>query len=337
MRPARVLVLPEALKYPLTREIMASFERDGIPVRVLKSNQVTGIPSKDERTTFFEAKRTVVLSVRKRAVLQSCRPSANYQLPLISGCPGHCQYCYLHTTFGKKPYIRVYVNRDEILQWAEEDICKRKPFVTVFEGAATSDPVPMEPWTGTLRHAIEYFGRHPYARFRFVTKFDFIDSLLDANHGFHTRIRFTVNTPTVVENWDKGTAGLERRLKAARKVAEAGYLYGFLIGPIVVYDGWEREYAELIELVADTLPAGSRGRCSFELITHRFTSRAKELILTMYPDTTLDMSEENRTWKHGQFGYGKFVYTAEVYDKIRTLLYSRLERHFPNARIMYLV
>jgi spore photoproduct lyase len=233
--------------------------------------------------------------------------------------------------------VRVYVNREEIFAWAEKHVARRRPFVTVFEGAATSDPLPLEPWGHAMKEAIEHFGQHPYGRFRFVTKYDQVDSLLHLDHRRHTRIRFTLNTERIVKQWDKATASLQRRLLAARKVAEAGYPYGFLIGPIVAYEGWEREYEELISHIRDTLPANTYELASFELVTHRFTPRAKAQIETVYPRTDLPMDEEQREWRHGQFGYGKWVYPKAIYEKARQLFYGTIPKQFPGAAIMYLV
>jgi len=334
-RPARVLVIEEALRYPLAGELVARFTAEGIPVTTVR--RVQGIPGDSVREGFFEAKRTLVLTVRRRSPLQSCRPSANWQLPFVSGCPGHCHYCYLNTSFGLKPYVRVYVNVDEILAQAEEYIERRRPMVTIFEGSATSDPVPLEHWTGSLRAAIEHFGAHAYGRFRFATKYDDIDSLIGARHNGHTRIRFTVNSEHVISRWDKATTGLARRLEAARKVAEAGYPTGFLIGPIVLYPGWEREYTELVEHIAATFEKGLRKGLSFELIAHRFTPRAKELIESVYTDTDLPMDTGERTWSYGQFGYGKWKYAQDAYRRVHEVVKGAITRAIPEARVMYVV
>ncbi|KJS15768.1 MAG: hypothetical protein VR69_11990 [Peptococcaceae bacterium BRH_c4b] len=56
----------------------------------------------------------------------------------------------MNTTLGNKPYVRVYVNIDEILSAAGKYILERAPEITVFEGAATSDPLPVERYTGSL-------------------------------------------------------------------------------------------------------------------------------------------------------------------------------------------
>ncbi len=337
MKPQKVLVLPEALSYMETQEIVERFKQSGIPITFLDSNRVSLPTSNTPRETFFAAKRVVVLAARKRDKFQGCRPSANYQLPLISGCPGHCQYCYLNTSFGLKPYIRLYVNQQEILTWAEEYVNQRRPFITIFEGAAISDPIPLEQWSGSLRKTIEYFGQHPFGRFRFVTKFDQVDSLLDADHRLHTRIRFTVNSQTVIQSWDKGTVSLHRRLQAAAKVAEAGYLYGFLVGPVIIHEGWETEYEKLFEQMASVLPPRTHKLASIEIVTHRFTPKAKEIIKTVYPDSDLDLNEESRQWKYGQFGYGKWVYPKDVVSQIETLFFNLANKYMPEAKIMYTV
>ena len=108
---------------------------------------------------YREAKRTLVVGVRKKVNFASCKPSAHYQLPLNTSCPGMCEYCYLATTLGKRPYLRVYVNIEEILAKAGDYMTQRAPEITVFEGAATSDPIPTEYLTGLLYKTIEFFWR----------------------------------------------------------------------------------------------------------------------------------------------------------------------------------
>ena len=45
---------------------------------------------------------------------------------------------------------------DNILEHAQKYIDERSPQVTIFEGSATSDPIPVEPYTHSLKYAIEF-------------------------------------------------------------------------------------------------------------------------------------------------------------------------------------
>ena len=127
------------------------------------------------------------------------------------------------------------------------------PAITIFEGAATSDPIPLEPYTNALRKTIEFMGKEEHGRFRFVTKYNDVDTLLDAKHNNHTEIRFSINTPKVIDTYEHYTASSNARIEAAVKVAKAGYKIGFIIAPVFLYDNWQNEYRSLIESIKNKL------------------------------------------------------------------------------------
>jgi len=332
--PRRVYFEPRALDYPLGQKLLETFRSSGTPVHFTPShNRVTGIPGKGPQKSFFEGKHTLVVGVRKTPKFQTCRPSAHYQLPLVTGCPGLCEYCYLSTTMGKKPYIRVYVNVDEILEWTREHIAARSPEVTVFEGAATSDPVPVEPYTGSLARTIEFFGQQSLGRFRFVTKYDDLESILTARHEGKTEVRFSINAAHIIKQFEHGTPSLEKRLEAARQVRAAGYPLGFLVAPIMMLDDWQYEYSRMFDEVRRVL--GESGPLSFEFITHRFTKRAKSQILSVFPQTSLDMDENRRRFKYGQFGYGKYVYPPDTMAELKEFFTAQANQVSDQARILY--
>ncbi|XPO21326.1 spore photoproduct lyase [Phosphitispora sp. TUW77] len=334
--PRRAFFENSALEYPLGKQLLKVLQEMGVEIKLVGShNRITGIPGKTPREAYQEGKSTMVVGVRKTLEFQTCKPSAHFQLPLATSCPGMCQYCYLNTTLGRKPYIRVYVNVAEILDKAKEYIDSRIFDVTVFEGAATSDPLPVEPYTGALAKAIEFFGTQEMGRFRFVTKFTNVDSLLKLEHREHTRFRFSINTPAVIEQYEQRTPRLLQRLEAAQKVYQAGYPAGFIVAPVIEYEGWQEEYFALFSELEKRF--GSGDRLTIELITHRFTQRAKENILNVFPETTLPMGEANRKFKYGQFGYGKYIYSPEKMEEIKTSLHDMIEKNIPQAKVEYFI
>lgn len=336
--PKRVFFEQDALLYPLGRELFDRFRQEDIPITKIGShNRVTGIPGKSPQEAYLEAKRTFVVGVRRTLKFETCKPSAHYQLPLCTSCVGKCEYCYLNTTLGKKPYLRVYVNIGEILNKTKEYIEERSPEKTFFEGAATSDPLPFETYTGALAKTIEFFGQEEYGRFRFVTKFTEVDSLLRVNHNKHTRFRFSLNTPSVIEKYEHNTPSMISRIEAARKVARAGYPLGFLIAPVILYSDWEKDYGELLLKLQEVLPEEIQQDLTFEIITHRFTIRAKHNILDVFPQTDLPMEEEDRKFKYGQFGYGKYVYPKDEMERVKEIFTDKVKNIFPQARLDYIV
>ena len=217
----------------------------------------------------------------------------------------------------------------DILKKAKRYIQTGKFRPTIFEGSATSDPVPVEPYTHALAKSIEFFAKDPNTRFRFVTKFTDIDDLLHLKHNGHTEMRFSINTDTVIESFEHGTPRAKQRIEAARKAIKAGYPVGFLIAPVFIYPNWKEDYLMLIKMLKDFLPnEESQHPITFEIISHRFTPTAKNHILQVFEESQLPMNEAERTYKYGQFGYGKYVYPKEVIAEIKELFEFGL-KHLP--------
>ncbi|SFL78388.1 spore photoproduct lyase [Salibacterium qingdaonense] len=334
--PELVYVEPRALEYPLGKELKQKFENMGIEIRHTTShNQVRNLPGDNHFQRYRTAKSTLVIGIRKTLKFDTSKPSAEYAIPFVTGCMGHCHYCYLQTTMGDKPYIRTYVNVDEILASAEEYMQQRAPEPTRFEASCTSDVVGVDHLTHTLKQAIEYFGKSEHGKLRFVTKFAHIDHLLDAEHNGRTRFRFSINSEYVIKYFEPGTSRLHERMEAAAKAARAGYPLGFIIAPIYLHDGWKEGYREMMEKLNKALPADARKDLTFEMIQHRFTKPAKRVIQKNYPMTKLELDESKRKWKWGRYGIGKYVYTNEEQEDMKDTIGSYIASYFPEASLDY--
>jgi spore photoproduct lyase len=328
--PNRILFEKDVLMYPVGKQIFEQFkERNDIEMIMLTSNRfMQHIPGDNLYTQFREGKRTLVVDTKKSLKFQSCKPSAHYQLPLVTGCMGNCEYCYLNTNLGDKPVIRVHANVEDILEQTKKYIQQRAPEITIFEGAATSDPIPVEPYTHSLEKTIQFFSESAYGRFRFVTKYGDVQTLLKLNHNNHTEARFSINTPTVIQTYEKGTASYQMRIQASIQMAAAGYPVGYLVAPVFIYPDWKKEYMELLQALAEQLPKQLVHPITFEVITHRYTTVAKNRILEVFPETELPMDDEKRQYKYGQFGYGKYVYPKEDMREVKAFFQETINRVF---------
>ncbi|MGG3280453.1 spore photoproduct lyase [Paenibacillus solani] len=334
--PQLVYVEPKAMDYPLGQELVSKFEKMGIEIRETTShNQIRNLPGDNDFQKYRIAKSTLVVGVRKTLKFDTSKPSAEFAIPFATGCMGHCHYCYLQTTMGSKPYIRTYVNIDDIFEAADQYMKERAPEITRFEASCTSDIAGIDHLTHTLKKAIEYFGKSELGKLRFVTKFAHIDHLLDAKHNGRTRFRFSMNDDYIIKNFEPGTSRQAERIEAASKVGEAGYPLGFIIAPIYLHDGWKEGYKDMFEKLESALPHSATKDLTFELIQHRFTKPAKNVIEKNYPMTKLELDETKRKWKWGRYGIGKYVYTDQEQEDIKDTLGRYIHTYFPSAKIEY--
>ncbi|ARK31415.1 spore photoproduct lyase [Halalkalibacter krulwichiae] len=334
--PQLVYIEPRALDYPLGRQLKEKFEEEGVEIRETTShNQVRNIPGNNDLQQYRNAKSTLVIGVRKTLKFDTSKPSAEYALPLATGCMGHCHYCYLQTTLGNKPYIRTYVNLDEIFEATDKYIEERSPEITRFEAACTSDVVGLDHLTHSLKKTIEHIGQTDLGRLRFVTKYHHVDHLLDAKHNGNTRFRFSVNSDYVIKQFEPGTSSFLERIEAAGKVAKADYPLGFIVAPLILHDGWKEGYHELFERLEAILPPYAKKDLTFELIQHRFTKTAKNIIQKRYPKSKLEMNEEERKYKWGRYGRGKYVYKDDQAGDLKETIQTYIDRFFPEAKMEY--
>lgn len=99
--PRLVYFEPGALEYPLGQQLYEKFKQLQIEIRKTTShNQIRNLPGENDLQKYRIAKQTLVVGIRKTLKFEPSKPSAEYAIPLATGCMGHCHYCYLQTTLG---------------------------------------------------------------------------------------------------------------------------------------------------------------------------------------------------------------------------------------------
>jgi spore photoproduct lyase len=345
-RPRRLLITRSGRGFAHGRAIVERAAAAGVEIVELPNDRLALAIPDDPRRAYAEAKATlaVVVAPPSKRRLQPIAPSADWRVDLAEGCPAHCSYCYLAGSLKGPPITRVYANLDEILDGLPAYLGRgtitsrnaaRAHEGTTFEASCYTDPLAIEPLTGSLSAAIAWFGRwEADAQLRFTSKFADVEPLLGLDHGGRTRMRASVN-PRPYARFEGGTARVDQRLDALRRMALAGYPVGLTIAPIIAADGWEDAYAALIDDAARALNDIPALDLTVELITHRFTSGSKAMLDSWYPGSALDMGETNRTTKRTKFGTEKQVYDAVTMRSLRSFFEARIADGLPSARILY--
>jgi spore photoproduct lyase len=345
-RPKRVLVTRSAREWDHGRAILARVRGLGLPVEELPSDRLGLAFPDDPRRAYAEAKATlaVVVAPPSKLKLQPIAPSADWRVDLAEGCPAHCNYCYLAGSLKGPPVTKVYANLPEILAVLPDHLgrgkvtsrsVRRRHEGTTYEASCYTDPLGIEHLTGSLSALIAHLGAWDAdAQLRFTTKFDAVDPLLGLAHNGRTRIRVSLNPP-LFARFEGGTAPVAARLRAMRRMADAGYRIGLTIAPIITADGWQQAYAALIADVAAALEGAPDPDLTAELITHRFTAGSKAVLESWYPGSCLDMSAERRAEKRTKFGALKQVYDKDTMAELKAFFHAEIEAKLPAARILY--
>jgi spore photoproduct lyase len=344
-RPKRVLVTRSALEWDHGRAIAERVAGLGLDLVELPSDRVKLDFSDDPRRQYAESKATmaVVVAPPSKRKLQPIAPSADWRVDLAEGCPAHCSYCYLAGSLKGPPITRVYANLPEILDEMPRHLGQgtitsrsktRAHEGTTYEASCYTDPLAIEHLTGSLSALVEYFGQWDAdAQLRFTSKFGAVEPLLGLAHNGRTRMRVSLN-PKPYARFEGGTSPVAQRIAAMRRMAEAGYLVGLTIAPIIAAPGWEDSYGGLIDDVARALDELDPD-LTVELITHRFTEGSKAVLDSWYPGSALDMGPDGRTQKRTKFGAIKHVYERDLMRTMRAFFEAEIAAKLPSARILY--
>ena len=208
--PKRVWITAAAAEQPHTAEIIRRCTAAGVTeIEILTGNRLTGLSGGSEREIYARAKSTLAVVVAPPSALkpQPIPPSADWRIDLARGCPAHCQYCYLAGSLTGPPVTRLYANLDDVLAGigthagqgtVTSRSAERAHEGTTFELSCYTDPLGLEPLSGSLAVAIGRVGAGVYgpeASLRFTTKYDGVSGLLGLEHARRTRVRFSINAP----------------------------------------------------------------------------------------------------------------------------------------------
>ena len=345
-RPKRVLLTRSALAWGHGRAIAERAAALGLNVIELANDRLPAPASDDPQRAYAESKSTlaVVVAPPSKLKFQPIAPSADWRVDLAQGCPAHCSYCYLAGSLKGPPITRAYANLPEILAalpayLGQGTITSRSASRvhegTTFEASCYTDPLGIEHLTGSLAALIAHFGAWQVdAQLRFTTKFAAVGPLLGIDHQRRTRMRASLN-PAAFARFEGGTSAVAQRLAALRRMADAGYLVGLTIAPIIAAEGWREAYGMLIADVAQALSGVADLDLTIELITHRYSAGSKATLESWYPGSKLDMSANNRAEKRTKFGSVKHVYDAATMTALRRFFESEIAAQLPAARILY--
>jgi len=174
---------------------------------------------------------------------KGCICHSAWQLHSAYGCPFRCHYCW----FGG--LNRIFVNMEEYVGRLDE-ICELGPFQRIYKWDNQTDVTCFEPEWGASRLLVEYFAAKPDKYLEiYAGKSDNIDNLLSLDHKGKTIIQWSAAPRTQSTVLEPETAPWDRRVEAARKCHEAGYITRYRFSPMIPVKNWREEYAELIDLI----------------------------------------------------------------------------------------
>lgn len=321
---------PESLSYELGKQLKEEFsDLPWIPIE--NHNSIKEMREK-ENSEFSKMKRNLIVGTRKTHKYVENHKVSDYLVPYTSsGCTAMCLYCYLVCNYNKCAYLRLFVNREQMLDRLIKNSKKSETPLT-FEIGSNSDLVLENTITNNLLYTIPRFAEEGVGSLTFPTKFHMVDSLLDLPHKGKVIFRMSVNPQRLISRIELGTSSLEKRIEAVNRMCEAGYPCGLLIAPVMLVDGWKSMYTELLEQLRDSLTEKAQKQMFLEIIMMTYSYVHRAINSEAFPNA-IDLYDKQLMTGRGR---GRYCYRPEARAEAEEFLRSEIKRILGNVKILYI-
>ncbi len=193
-----------------------------------------------------------ILTEKKKLGLGDCPVASpktrccNLQtLDAVDNCGYGCSYCSIQSFFDGKQisFDNSFADKLQRLQLDPEK--------TYHIGTGqSSDSLMWGNSHGVLDAIIQFAQNNSNVILELKTKSANVSHLLKNDLPRNILCTWSLNTTTIIEHEEHGTAGLKKRLQAARAIADKGVVVGFHFHPMVHYDQWQADYETVIHQVS---------------------------------------------------------------------------------------
>ena len=235
-------------------------ESHGFASRILK--KLEGLPLEKE-TLAEEERKYDPLNMDKASLrlmsfpgefLKPCPGTKTYIccgykiLHIGTNCPLDCSYCILQAYFNQ-PSLRIFVNLEEKLDLIAGLIDNRPDELFRIGTGEFTDSLALDPVTALSDVLMPFVSKRQNAVLELKTKTDNIERLLSSKHRNRIIVSWSLNSPRIASREEHGAPGIRKRLQAAKKCQEEGFVVGFHFDPLIEHPGWKEEYAKTIDMM----------------------------------------------------------------------------------------
>ena len=317
-------------EYELGKKLIEKYLN--VPKTIIENHNNIEELRKKQNSEFPKMKRNLIIGTRKTHKYVENHKVSDYLVPYTSsGCTAMCLYCYLVCNYNKCSYLRLFVNREQMLDKIIKTAQKSEKEL-VFEIGSNSDLILENTITDNLVWTIENFKNTNKGKLTFPTKFDMVEPILNLNHNKKIIIRMSLNPKELIDKIEFGTSKLDNRIEAINKLAEADYEIGILIAPIMLVDNWENIYEDLFKYLQSKLSKKVKQKAFFELIFMTYSYIHRMINNEAFPNAINLYDAEIMTGR----GKGKYTYKKSVREYAENVIVEKLKKYFPENNILYI-
>jgi spore photoproduct lyase len=288
--PVKQIFVDQAVaSLPRTLKLL---EGMNVPVEIIEDARVLYSTIMNASDPVDAGKHILYLTKNRGAFIKKCPGTKYYNccgymiLHVGTFCHMDCSYCILQSYF-HPPVLQYFVNQEDMFPELNEEFQKKR-IQRIGTGEFT-DSLIWEPFSKITEDLVPRFAAQSKAVLELKTKTVEIQNLKHYDHNNKTILAWSLNTPRIIQTEERNTTSLAQRLAAASTCEAMGYPLAFHFDPIVLYEGCEKDYREVIQAMFSAVSPDHVVWIS--LGTFRFMPDLKPVIQKRFPDSTIPYGE----------------------------------------------
>lgn len=307
---------------------------------------------------YLQAKKEgYTLKNRVSMTIKNNNNSADFIAPGFAiGCTAACTYCYVarHRDFGNP--LHIYKNTNEIIDAIIDHHAYQPAKYPTY-----SNQQDRWQWTYDIGESTDLMSSvmidltnvvvrqivlRSDAKPTFATKLctPHTASLLDAlARPYRARVRASLMPQRIADIVEVGTASMKDRILAMKILEEKHYETHINFSPVILYDGWLKDYVELFKMIDQTLGSDYWGRkvksqlkCEVIMLLH--TESLHKSNLSWNPEAEkllwVPSKQESKTNSRGQDDIKR--YQMQLKKDAIQVFKAALAKYLPYCKIRYI-
>jgi len=173
-------------------------------------------------------------------------------------------------------------DRDTIKEWYSNNL----KYPLTLTASEFNDFLAVDHLTDNSAFLMSMVQKYPRFKFTIRSRSSYVDGFLRYDGQDRARFNITLSPAYVIKEFEHGTASLDERIHAARRIQEAkGYALSLVLEPILTYENYLEDYKQLVRRALTDLDPSRVQKII--LGSARYTEQLKAMVRMHFPETRL--------------------------------------------------
>ena len=219
----------------------------------------------------------------------------NYYFSYMYNCLFDCKYCFLQGMYASANYV-VFVNYEDYYEEIKKiSLTNKNKNITLFSGY-DCDSLAFEGISNFMSYLIKKMPKYKNIELEIRTKSTYT-KLFSKNIIKNVIIAYSFTTEKFSNKYEKGVPSVDKRLKVIKRLSNLGWKLGFRFDPVIIYDGWQEDYKELLAKIFKNIDINNVHSITFGKLRFPETVYKKLIKENMSQSLFFNLEKKNNSYE----------------------------------------